>query len=421
MEDTVPEVNDTREEKAFSKDQLLRYAKDIQWLYQNELMQRQALEAAVRELRCEVKERIRLQEELIQSEKKYRSLFEDSKEAVYITARDGVCVDANDACLKLMGYQREDFVGSSILRCWADPSARPTFQKLVEENDGLKNFAFQARRKDGTILDCMITAMVRRSADGTILGYQGIILDVTEQKRTQQMLELARRMEALAHMAGGIAHEIRNPLAVSSSAAQLLANDRVASHLKKECVEKVVSGINRASLIVENLLSFARPMIDYRVSEVNLVEVIHRTLTAITPLAVHQHVRLVAELCHEHLSLAGNGELLHRAFLNLFVNGLSAMPDGGILFVSTTRDDLQAMVEVTDSGIGMESEQTSKVFDPFFAGFQESKGIGLGLSVAYSIVCHHGGTIQMSSALGKGSTLNVSLPLSSYSPLHDER
>ena len=91
MKDTVPELNDTLEEKAFSKDQLLRYAKDIQWLYQNELMQRQALEAAVRELRCEVQERIRLQEELIQSEKRYRSLFEDSKEAgVHHHARRGL-------------------------------------------------------------------------------------------------------------------------------------------------------------------------------------------------------------------------------------------------------------------------------------------------------------------------------------------
>ena len=143
------------------------------------------------------------------------------------------------------------------------------------------------------------------------------------------MLELARRMEALAHMAGGIAHEIRNPLAVSSSAAQLLVNARVASHLKKECVEKVVSGINRASLIVENLLSFARPMADYTTSEVNLIEVIHGTLMAITPQAVHQNVRLVAESGHPNLLLTGNGELLHRAFLNLFVNALSAMPDGG--------------------------------------------------------------------------------------------
>jgi signal transduction histidine kinase len=278
----------------------------------------------------------------------------------------------------------------------------------------LKDFEFQVRKKDGTVLDCVISAAVAKSADGTVRGYQGIIRDLTEQKRTQRMLEQANRMEALAHMAGGIAHEIRNPLAVSSSAAQLIVNERVASHLKKECVDKVLSGINRASLIVENLLAFARPMTEYTIADVDLIEVIHTTLTSVTSQAVQQNIRLVAELGSEHLLLQGNGVLLHRAFLNLFLNGLSAMPAGGVLSVSATRTDMRAIVEVTDSGLGMSHEHASKAFDPFFTGFPPSKGIGLGLSVAYSIVSRHGGAIQISSALGKGSTLKVNLPLSSY-------
>jgi PAS domain S-box-containing protein len=412
MIDPPPEGHRRPKEKAVSKDQLLQYAQDLARLYELERTQREVLEAANRKLQDEIRERTRLQEELRQSERKYRSLFEDSKEAVYVTTRDGILVDANDAYLKLCGYGRHELIGSSILKTYADPSVRGVFQKLVEENDGLNDFEFQIRKKDGTVLDCMTTAAVSRSADATILGYQGIVRDLTEQKRTQRMLELAKRMQALAHMAGGIAHEIRNPLAVSSSAAQLLVNDRVASHLKNECAEKVVSGINRASLIVENLLAFARPMTDYGIGEVNLIEVIRGTLTTITPQAVHQNVRLVTEFGSERLMLSGNGELLHRAFLNLFLNSLSAMPDGGVLSVAATRDGVKALIEVMDSGLGMSREQISHAFDPFFSSFPPSKGTGLGLSVAYSIVCHHGGAIDMNSALGKGSTLSVSLPLS---------
>jgi len=109
--------------------------------------------------------------------------------------------------------------------------------------------------------------------------------------------------------------------------------------------------------------------------------------------------------------LTGNAELLHRAFLNLFVNGLAALPDGGVLSISVDRNGRDATVTVMDSGNGMTCEEAARVFDPFFKNLSTSKGIGLGLSVAHSIVCHHGGTIQVDSVMREGSTFRVTLPL----------
>lgn len=411
VNDILLEEREATEEKAFSKEQFLKYARDFGRLYEREVAERKSLELAVRELKGEIQERKRLQEELVQSEKRYRSLFEDSQEAIYITSAEGILVDANAACLDLLGYHREEAIGSSVLGVYADSSARNLVRKLIEEDDGVRDFEFQLKRTDGTYRDCMLTASVRRGADGSVLGYQGIIRDVTEQRRSQRAMELAKRMEALAFMAGGIAHEIRNPLAISSSAAQLLMNERLARHLTKECVEKVLSGITRASLIIENLLAFAKPMTDYTLTRVDLAEVLVQTLNEVTLQAEAEKIQITPNLGCESLILKGNAELLHRAFLNLVVNGFAAMSDGGTLSISLDRNGRNAMVTVADCGNGMTEEETARVFDPFFRGLSASKGIGLGMSVAHSIVSHHGGAIQVESVLGEGSTFRVSLPL----------
>jgi PAS domain S-box-containing protein len=412
MKDTEPEVNETLEEKAFSKDQLMQYAEDIGRLYQNELVQRQALEAANEQLRNDILERKKLQENLLVAERKYRTLFENSQEGIFITTRDGVLLDTNHAFLVLSGYGRGELVGSSVLKTYADPSVRSVFQKQVEKNNGVKDFEVQLRRKDGVILDCVINSSVRRDKDGSVLGYQGSIRDVTEQRRYMLIQELATKMKSLAHMAGGIAHEIRNPLAISSSAAQLLMNDRLAPHVTKECVEKILLGINRASFIVENLLTFAQPLTDRQVEQINLVQVIADALETLTSQAGGQNVQMIPQFGCGTVLVTGNRDLLCRAFQNLFLNGLFAMPEGGTLLVSVDRNGLQGAVAIIDSGKGMSSKEMTSIFDPFFKGFQQIRGIGLGLSVAHSIVSHHGGTIQVDSVLGKGSTFLVNLPLS---------
>lgn len=411
MKNTASKEIEGVEEKAFSKEQLLKYANDIGKLYEEERAQREALEAANAELQKEILERTRLQDELARSERAYRSLFEESQEAIYVTTRDGILLDANNAFFELVGYHREEIIGSTVLKAYEDPCVREVFQVLVEENDGLKDFEFRLLKKDGTVCECMMTASLRKASCGRIVGYQGIIRDVTAQERNRRTVELAGRMEALAHMAGGIAHEIRNPLAISSSAAQLLQNARLAPHLVEECVAKVLSGINRASLIIENLLVFAKPMTDYTLTEVNLIEVLTETVKEMTSRAVNRNIDVVPEWSSERMILRGNPELLQRAFLNLLLNGFAAMPQGGSLVVAAEADGLEAVVRVADSGKGMSREQCTRAFDPFFNDYPASGGIGLGLSVAYSIVTHHGGTIQVESELDKGSTFLVTLPL----------
>jgi len=409
------EQNEITQEQDGPNDQLLKYARDVSRLYRIELEQREALEAANRELQGEILERTRLQSEIARSERKYRSLFEDSFDPIFITATDGILVDANGAYFELFGYEREELLAKTVLLTYADPSRRAVFQKEIEKAGAIRNFPLQTRKKDGTVLDCLISGTVRMSTESILLGYQGIIRDVTERKRSRQVVELAKRMEALAHMAGGIAHEIRNPLAISSSATQLLVNDKIGSGLRKECAEKAISGINRASHIVENLLIFAQPFNDQAITDVNLVAVMLETLKVVSSLVKSQNVDLKANLNQDSLFCRGNAALLHRAFLNLLLNGLGAMPDGGVLLVTVEDKGPDAIIVVKDSGHGIPQELIQRIFDPFFPGSVTSKGPGLGLSVAHSILTQHGGNMWVESILGKGATFTVSLPLSSLS------
>jgi signal transduction histidine kinase len=297
-----------------------------------------------------------------------------------------------------------------------EPSRRAIFQSEVEQYGRAKDFELQLRKKDGTVMHCVLTATVRTDKDGAILGYQGIVRDVTEEIRNQEVLHRSKKMEALAHMAGGVAHEIRNPLAISSSAAQLLMEDQLPCHLRRECAGKIVSGINRASLIIENLFTFAQPMHACEMKRVNLVPLVRATLKTLTIGTLSHQVEVVSEFSGEPVSVLGNAQSLQRVFLNLFSNALAALAHGGTLRVAVDRNDLDAIVTVSDSGHGIDQEAVEKMFDPFFSECSAAGGAGLGLSVAYSTVTQHGGSICVESAAGQGTTVRVSLPLNR--PVH---
>ena len=137
----------------------------------------------------DITERKRMEEALRESEEKYRILFETSKDAIYITTPEGKIIEANQSHLDLFGYTKEERFGFRVTETYINPDDRLRFRKEVEEKGSVKDFEVTLRKMDGTEIDCLITATVRRSKKGGILGYQGIIRDVTERKRAQEERE----------------------------------------------------------------------------------------------------------------------------------------------------------------------------------------------------------------------------------------
>jgi two-component system, NtrC family, sensor kinase len=163
------------------------------------------LEKINQQLRSEIDERLRAEERLRKSEEKYRTLFEESRDAIYITAREGTFLDANRAMLGLFGYTKEEMIGLSAREIYANPADREIFQGEAEEKGSVRDYEVQFRRKSGVVMDCLLTATVRRAGDGTILGYQGIVRDITGRKRAAEALrdsqvELLKRHEDLNNL-----------------------------------------------------------------------------------------------------------------------------------------------------------------------------------------------------------------------------
>jgi signal transduction histidine kinase len=224
---------------------------------------------------------------------------------------------------------------------------------------------------------------------------------------------LQDRYEEIAQLAGGLAHEIRNPLSTMRLNLDLLAEEfhepgdnRERRVLQK--IERVRRETHRLEDLLESFLRFARVQA-LKLEPTDLDAVVEELRDFIEPRAVTQVVRVWTQFADESTVVPLDIELFRQALLNLVLNALHAMPDGGELILTTRREEGAVALEVTDTGTGIPEEVQAKVFDPFFS--TRPGGSGLGLPTTRKIVEAHGGTIELQSAPGKGSRFIVRVPL----------
>ena len=219
------------------------------------------------------------------------------------------------------------------------------------------------------------------------------------------------RLVALGVMAGGIAHELRNPLSVCFSAALFLRDQPGDPAEQQLCTQKIIEGIEKSSAIIDNLLRFARPPLDDEMRPTNLVSVLHESVTTMTAQVRLQRIKLLEDYEEANVPILGNAVLLQQVLMNLFLNACQAMPAGGEIRTAVRRNASEAVLWVRDTGEGIAPENVSRLFDPVFTTRREGQGNGLGLPICRLIVQRHGGTITVESVLGEGSTFTIWLPL----------
>ncbi len=229
--------------------------------------------------------------------------------------------------------------------------------------------------------------------------------------RTQAQLIHSEKLASLGVLAGGVAHEINNPLMVILGRTELMLMDQSMGDETKKDLETVRHETERIGHIVQNLLTFSRKSRQEKIESVGVNDVLERTLM----LSEHQltvgNVEVQKELDPELPSIDANAGQLQQVFMNLIINAHHAMPDGGRLTVKTgTIPDDRVFIEIADTGFGISPEDINRIFDPFFTTKDEGKGTGLGLAVSRNIVENHGGEIGVHSQLGTGTTFRVVLP-----------
>jgi len=255
---------------------------------------------------------------------------------------------------------------------------------------------------------CMATILSMNKNQALI-----IINDVTEEREKQERLYLTDRLASVGEMASGIAHELNNPLTGVIGLSQLMVSDEKLPEELKEDANAIYSEAQRAASVVKNLLTFARKHKPNR----DLTQ-LNNIIDEVLKLRAYEHkvnnIQIITELDPELPETIVDHFQIQQVFLNIILNAENAMIEankGGILKISTYREDDIIRISFTDDGQGISQDNLDRLFDPFFTTKEVGKGTGLGLSISYGIITSHNGKIYAQNGVNKGAIFNIELPV----------
>lgn len=392
------------------------------------------IQELISEYETTVRERDLLIDTLAVSEKKYRTLFEDSMEAMCLT-HGGKIVDTNPAWLNMHGYENKDEVLGADIIGFIHPEDRQILSQRRQTWPELRGRLYRMRdiRKDGTSVD------VELYSSGITLGDQHMILatirDITDVKKTETLqkelenrLQRARKMEAIGTLASGVAHDLNNILSgIVTYPGYILMNLPEDSPIRKP-IETMQETGKKAAVIVQDLLTLARKNVSInKVVNLNTVAADYFESPEFDKLMkYHPEIKVDVHLENSLLNIMGSSVHLTKALMNLVSNAAEAMPDGGKVTVSTENryidksvsgfEDLAegdyALLKVSDTGIGIPEGETDRVFEPFYTRKKTGKsGTGLGMAVVWGTIKDHKGHVDLQSAPGKGTTFTIFFPV----------
>jgi len=363
----------------------------------------------------DITEQVHLSSEIQRIESHLASIVESASDIVLSTDLQGRILTWNTAAEKLSHYSFSAVKGRKLLEFFSEehqPDAKNYFSFLKDirtpPDRAMPEWDLVMQNGDRILVSWVFSPM--KDENDQITGIVGVGRDLSERHKMQMSLLQSQKLAALGVMAGGIAHEIRNPLAVSSSASQFLMEDNITPEFRKECAEKIQTGIQKASVIIENILRFARPSVVSTMAHLNIILVLNEALSMVQNQAKIQKIRIVTHFPQEPVLITGNASLLQQVFMNLFLNAIRAMPNGGSLTLFIERNLKEVLIQSADTGGGISKINLENIFDPFYTTSPVGQGTGLGLSICYSIVKQHFGSIEVESLEGKGSTFTVRFP-----------
>jgi two-component system, NtrC family, sensor kinase len=242
------------------------------------------------------------------------------------------------------------------------------------------------------------------------IAINGMILEL--KNREEQLLQ-SRKMAAVGTLTAGIAHELNNPLNNISLIIESMIDeyDQWDKNQKMKMLKDMFTQVERAGATVANLLDFTRTDRSF-FNQIHINDVLNKTLNFVANEIHINKIELSKELGANLPEIKGNEHNLQQVFLNIFLNAIQAMPDGGILSVKSYIEDHNIRIDISDTGVGIAPENVEKIFDPFFTTKKVGEGTGLGLSVSYGIIKQHHGQISVESKLGNGSVFTIKLPIS---------
>ena len=332
----------------------------------------------------------------------------DQSSIVAFTDAQGKITSVNDKFCEISKYTREEIIGKNHSILNSSFHSKDFFKNLWKTIGEGKVWKGEIRNKakDGTYywVDTTIIPFVNES--GRPYQYLAIRNDITERKRTEEVLHRQDKLAAVGQLAAGVAHEIRNPLTSMRGYAEFLQLDELDPE-RLEFLNIILDEIERVNTIVEDFMVLAKPKA-VELEEKNVVPVIKNVVSLLEFEARKKNVHLTFDCNQEIIQIECDENRLKQVFLNFIKNGIEAMPNGGDLHVRAVIHENNVQISIQDTGVGIPKEKLKNLGEPFFT--TKKNGNGLGLMVSFKIIESHNGKVFVESEPNKGTTFNILLP-----------
>jgi two-component system, cell cycle sensor histidine kinase and response regulator CckA len=358
-----------------------------------------------------------------EAEERFRIVFEHAQDGLLLSDDTGV-LDCNPAALAMLGLRdKEELVGRRPAEFSPDvqPDGQPSTDKsravgALTLSRGAHTFDWVHQRVDGT--EVPVEVSVRHAS---LEGRRVSVVSWRDQTRrlelerertaVQERLDLAQKMEAVGQLAGGVAHDFNNLLAAIRNSVQLALDDLPAESSARADLDMALQTAERAARLTRQLLAFSRQQ-PRAIEVVNLAALV-REMMPLLRTSVPSAVALRCTAENDDACVMADRSQLEQVVLNLALNARDAMPTGGEIAFTVWVDHIRELVllSVSDTGTGIDESTRQRIFEPFFTTKPMGSGTGLGLAVVYGVVTQAGGSIRVDSAPGRGTTMQVALPL----------
>ena len=366
---------------------------------------------------------------LVQVYQFYKSIIQNINFGLLTIDLQGEITFANKSAANLLKTRVKTLLGRNVKSCFADAAEGEKFRKIVSlPGKEINEREYRFARGDGSSLIINLNAAPLHDLNNNFEGMVLLFRDMTEVHQLRSQVERMERLALLGELSAGIAHEIRNPLAGIKTAAQVLEESFSQDDFQRQLTGRIVREVNKANNLLTDFFKFARPTRpkpDFH----NLEMIVDSVYLLLAPRMKSRNIKFQENFGNQVPQVYVDESQVEQVVLNLFLNAIDAMEEGGTLSVTTSKKQVTLLeerekqgnssakvqyvvVEISDTGSGISEEQFPRIFNPFYT--TKSDGLGLGLSICSRLVEENHGKIDCRSTPGEGTTFQIALPAFNY-------
>jgi PAS domain S-box-containing protein len=344
------------------------------------------------------------------SEEKYRSIFEKSRDMIYITDEKGNFLDFNESATRIFGYSREELLELNARQLYFNKDDRYTFLQTINKTGAVSNYEVILKHKTGEKRFCLVSGTVQRTTvpGENSINYIGIIHDITRRKKAEKELLIAEKLAVTGRVVRTLAHEIRNPLTNINLSLEQIQSE-VTNNELDTYFDIIKRNSKRINDLITDLLHSSKPT-EVKTLKYSMNEVLDETLQMAMDRLTLKGIKIQKQFSPDICDVSLDKEKIKIALLNIIINAIEAMPEKeGVLLVKTEKAENKCVVHIGDNGPGISKDLIGRLFEPYFTN--KTNGVGLGLATTHNILQSHKAVIDVDSEIGKGTRFTISFEL----------